>query len=62
MKKKYNELEMKEKGYKKKLNDLQIALTKHMEQYVLLTPNFMIPTSLMSKIYHSTLQNSERSS
>lgn len=34
MKKKYNELEMREKGYKKKLNDLQIALTKHMEQYV----------------------------
>lgn len=32
MKKKYNELEMREKGYKKKLNDLQIAFTKHMEQ------------------------------
>ena len=35
MKKLYKELEMKGKGYKKKLDDLQVALVKHMEQYVL---------------------------
>lgn len=34
MKKLYKELEMKGKGYKKRLDDLQIALTKHLEQYV----------------------------
>lgn len=34
MKKKYNELELKEKGYKKKFNDLQIVFIKYMEQYV----------------------------
>ncbi|KAK9271730.1 hypothetical protein L1049_002093 [Liquidambar formosana] len=32
MKKVFKELEMKGKGYKKRLDDLQIALTKHMEQ------------------------------
>lgn len=32
MKKMYKELEMKGKGYKKRLEDLQIALTKHMKQ------------------------------
>ncbi|KAB2064392.1 hypothetical protein ES319_A09G015800v1 [Gossypium barbadense] len=32
MKKMYKELEMKGKGYKKKLNDLEISLQKHMEQ------------------------------
>ena len=32
MKKVSKELEMKEKGYKKKLDDLHIALLKHMEQ------------------------------
>lgn len=34
MKKIYKELEMKGKAYKKKLDDLQIAIAKHMEQYV----------------------------
>lgn len=34
MKKQYKELELKGKGYKKRLDDLEIALTKHMEQYV----------------------------
>ena len=33
MKKAYKELEMKEKGYKKMLDDLHIAFLKHMEQY-----------------------------
>lgn len=32
MKKAYKELEMKGKGYKKKLDDLRVALSKHMEQ------------------------------
>lgn len=32
MKKAYKELDIKGKGYKKKLDDLQIALKKHMEQ------------------------------
>ncbi|KAG8482611.1 hypothetical protein CXB51_024368 [Gossypium anomalum] len=32
MKKMYKELEMKGKGYKKKLNDLEISLQKHLEQ------------------------------
>lgn len=36
MKKLYKELEMKGRGYKKKLDDLQVALLKHMEQYALL--------------------------
>lgn len=35
MKKSFKELEMKGKGYKKRLDELQVALTKHMEQYVL---------------------------
>lgn len=34
MKKHYNELELKGKGYKKKLDELQNALNKHLEQYV----------------------------
>lgn len=34
MKKLGKELELKEKGYKKRLADLQTALIKHMEQYV----------------------------
>lgn len=34
MKKGYKELELKEKGYKKKLDDLQNAIVCHMEQYV----------------------------
>ena len=34
MKKHYIELELKGKGYKKKLDELQTALNKHMEQYV----------------------------
>ena len=33
MKKAYKELEMKGKGYKKRLDDLHIAFLKHMEQY-----------------------------
>lgn len=32
LKKNYKELEMKAKGYKKKLDDLHNALSKHMEQ------------------------------
>lgn len=34
MKKSIKELELKGNAYKKKLDDLQVALTKHMEQYV----------------------------
>lgn len=34
MKKMHKELDMKGKGYKKRLDDLEIALKKHMEQYV----------------------------
>lgn len=34
MKKHYNELELKGKGYKKKLDELHNALNKQMEQYV----------------------------
>lgn len=34
MKKTYKELELKTKGYQKRLDDLKVALTKHMEQYV----------------------------
>lgn len=33
MKRLYKDLEMKGKGYKKRLDDLQIGLAKHMEQY-----------------------------
>lgn len=33
LKKAYKELEMKGKGYKKRLDDLHIALLEHMEQY-----------------------------
>lgn len=33
MKKVYKDLEMKGKGYMKKLEDLQITVAKHMEQY-----------------------------
>lgn len=33
MKKLYKELEMKAKGYKKRLGDLQISVMKHIEQY-----------------------------
>ena len=35
MKKLHRELEMKGKGYKKRLDDLHAALSKHLEQYVL---------------------------
>lgn len=34
MKNKYKESELKAKSYQKRLDDLQVALTKHMEQYV----------------------------
>lgn len=34
MKKAYKELEMKGKGYKKRLDELQTAIGKHLEQYV----------------------------
>lgn len=34
MKRAFQELEMKGKGYKKRLNELQSALKKHLEQYV----------------------------
>lgn len=33
LKKDYKELEMKERGYKKRLGDLRIDFMKHMEQY-----------------------------
>lgn len=35
MKKAYKELEMKGKGYKKRLDELQTAICKHLEQYVI---------------------------
>lgn len=35
MKRAYKDLEMKGKGYKKKLDELQNALNKHLEQYVI---------------------------
>lgn len=35
MKKAYKELEMKGKGYKKRLDELQTAIHKHLEQYVM---------------------------
>lgn len=35
MKKAFKELEMKEKGYKKRLDELQTAIHKHLEQYVI---------------------------
>lgn len=35
MKKAYKEFEMKEKGYKKRLDELQTAIHKHLEQYVI---------------------------
>lgn len=34
MKKAYKGLELKGKDYKKKLDDLQVSLTKHLDQYV----------------------------
>lgn len=34
LKRSYKELEMKGKGYNKRLNDLQMAIVKHLEQYV----------------------------
>lgn len=34
MKKLFNELELKGKGYRKRLDELQNALAKHLEQYV----------------------------
>ena len=40
MKKLYKELEMKGKGYKRKLDELQVALVKHMEQYALVNVTF----------------------
>lgn len=40
MKKLHKEMEMKGRGYSKKLDDLQNATMKHMEQYdVILVPN-----------------------
>jgi len=35
MKKAYKELEMKGKGYKKRLDELQTDIHKHLEQYVI---------------------------
>lgn len=34
MKKAYKELEMKGKGFKKRLDELQTSICKHLEQYV----------------------------
>lgn len=35
MKRAYKELEIKGKGYKKRLDELQTAISKHLEQYVI---------------------------
>jgi len=35
MKKAYKELEVKGKGYRKRLDELQTAISKHLEQYVI---------------------------
>jgi len=45
MKKAYKELEMKGKGYKKRLDDLQTALHRHIEQYV-------IRLLFLNSVYH----------
>lgn len=36
MKKAYKELEMKGMGYQKKIDELQTAISKHLEQYVII--------------------------
>jgi structural maintenance of chromosome 4 len=40
MKKAYKEFEIKGKSYRKKLDELQTALSKHLEQYVFLVNLF----------------------
>lgn len=59
MKKLGKELELKEKGYKKRLADLQTALIKHMEQYVV-SENTGLEWFIEHCNYISCLQNSER--
>ncbi|KAK2994629.1 hypothetical protein RJ640_025683 [Escallonia rubra] len=55
MKKLYKELEMKGKGYKKKLDDLQIALSKHMEQ---IQKDLVDPEKLQATLEDETLAKS----
>ncbi|KAJ4707448.1 Structural maintenance of chromosomes protein [Melia azedarach] len=52
MKKLYKELEMKGKGYKKRLDDLQIALTKHLEQ---IQKDLVDPEKLQATLADATL-------
>ncbi|XVF58273.1 hypothetical protein PTKIN_Ptkin07bG0051800 [Pterospermum kingtungense] len=52
MKKMYKELEMKGKGYKKKLDDLEIALRKHMEQ---IQKDLVDPEKLQATLADETL-------
>lgn len=61
MKKMYKELEIKGNGYKKRLDDLEIALQKHMEQYVSLwLENWLL--LVVNDIVSCWLQDTERSS
>ncbi|KAJ8749963.1 hypothetical protein K2173_013878 [Erythroxylum novogranatense] len=52
MKKSYKELELKGKGYKKKLDDLQTALTHHMEQ---IQKDLVDPEKLQATLADGTL-------
>ncbi|GLU22194.1 hypothetical protein SLE2022_382860 [Rubroshorea leprosula] len=52
MKKLYKELEMKKKGYKKRLDDLEIALTKHLEQ---IQKDLVDPEKLQATLSDETL-------
>ncbi|XP_034707420.1 structural maintenance of chromosomes protein 4 [Vitis riparia] len=52
MKKLYKELEMKGKGYKKKLDELQVALVKHMEQ---IQKDLVDPEKLQATLADKTL-------
>lgn len=59
-KKAFKEQELKGKTYKKKLDDLQIALIKHMEQYVNLRNGLECCTRYFNISKCLCLQNSER--
>ncbi|XP_031254210.1 structural maintenance of chromosomes protein 4 [Pistacia vera] len=52
MKKSYKELEMKGKGYNKRLNDLQMALVKHLEQ---IQKDLVDPEKLQATLTDGTL-------
>lgn len=58
MKKHYKELEIKGNGYKKKLDELQIALAKQIEQYGLIFRMFVELRHASSDF--SLVQNSSR--